>query len=427
MIRKEMIAMLLAGRKEGGLGILTDRVSKAALPFGGKYRIIDFPLSNCIHSGIDTAGIITRYRPVRLNAHIGIGASWDMDKSYGGVTVLPTYEECSGGEAIGTVQAVYRNYEYMLQYHPDYVLISPADCLYKMDYEVMLDFLKAMDADVAICAIPAKEGEEAEGLIYTDAYGYILPPGAGIPSDGRKYVSTEIYIFRWTALKEMLLALGEDPTCEFATDMLPFCMRNGSRLCAYEFTGYFERLDSPAAYWKANLELLIGEVEMGLNLNERFWKIYTNAEQSAPVFFTDTSAVSGSIIGEGADIKGQVTDSVIGAGATVEAGAVIRNSVVMPEAYIGSGAVVDMAIICEGAGIGDHAVIGTGEFAQSALDPDIYNSDLTIIGENAVVPPHVKIGRNAVVSGVTDESDYPGGELASGCAIAPDQKEGDKA
>lgn len=425
MIRKEMIAMLLAGGKSSRLGVLTDGVSKSALPFGGKYRIIDFPLSNCIHSGIDTAGIITGYRPVRLSAHIGIGVSWDMDKSYGGVTVLPTFAENSVGETIGDVQALYRNYEYMLQYHPDYVLISPADCLYKMDYEVMLDFLKAMNGDVAVCAIPAKE--ETEEAFYTDAYGYILPSDGNIPADGRKYISNGIYIFRWTVLKEVLLTFRENTECELLRDVIPYCLKNGGKLCAYEFTGYFDHLDTPAAYWKANLELLYGEKDVGLNLGEHFWKIYTNGMQNAPVYFSDTSDVSGSIIGEGADIRGRVTDSVIGAGVTVETGAVVQNSVIMPEAYIGTGAVIDMAVICEGAGIGDHVVVGNGEFAPSRLDPDIYNSELTIIGENAVVPPNVKIGRNAVVSGVTDESDYPDGELISGSAIIPDWKEGDNA
>ena len=389
MIRKEMIAMLLAGGRNNRLGILTDGVAKSAIPFGGKYRIIDFPLSNCIHSGIDTVGVVTKYRPVRLNKHIGIGVSWDLDKNYGGVTVLPTFHEESGNAVIGSAEAVYRNFEYMQQYHPEYVL---------------LDFLKAMQADVAVCALPVKEGDKAG--FAADLYGYIYSPDEEVPADSRQYKSAGIYIFQWTVLKEALLALKDDPLADFEEDVLPYCMKNGKKLCAYEFTGYYEKLSSPAAYWKANLELLYEDRGMG---------------------FSDTSAVSDSIIGEGADIHGRVINSVIGAGVTVGPGTVIQDSVVMQEAYIGSGVLIDRAIICEGAGIGDDTVIGFGEFAPSKLDPNTYNSELVIIGENAVIPPNVKIGRNTVITGVTDDDDYPEGELASGSAIIPDWKEGDNA
>ena len=425
MIRKEMIAMLLAGGRNNRLGILTDGVAKSAIPFGGKYRIIDFPLSNCIHSGIDTVGVVTKYRPVRLNKHIGIGVSWDLDKNYGGVTVLPTFHEELGNAVIGSAEAVYRNFEYMQQYHPEYVLIAPGDHLCKMDYEIMLDFLKAMQADVAVCALPVKEGEKAG--FAADLYGYIYSPDEEIPADSRQYKSAGIYIFQWTVLKEALLALKDDPMADFEDDVLPYCMKNGKKLCAYEFTGYYEKLSSPAAYWKANLELLYEDRGIGLNLNEHFWKIYTNSEQNSPVYFSDTAAVSDSIIGEGADIQGRVINSVIGAGVTVGPGTVIQDSVVMQEAYIGSGVLIDRAIICEGAGIGDDTVIGFGEFAPSKLDPNTYNSELVIIGENAVIPPDVKIGRNTVISGVTNDDDYPEGELASGSAIIPDWKEGDNA
>ena len=424
MIRKEMIAMLLAGGRNSRLGILTDGVAKSAIPFGGKYRIIDFPLSNCINSGIDTVGVVTRYRPVRLNAHIGIGVPWDLDKSYGGVSVLPTFDEGSG-DAIGSAEAVYRNFEYMLQYHPEYVLIAPGDTLCKMDYEIMLDFLKAMQADAAVCALPTREGEKED--FSADLYGYICAPDEDIPADSRQYRSAGIYIFRWTVLKEALLALKDNPQSDFENDVLPYCMKNGMKLCAYEFTGYYEKLSSPAAYWRANLELLCEDRGIGLNLNEHFWKIYTNGEQNAPVYFSDTAAACDSIIGEKAEIHGRVINSVIGAAVTVEAGAIIQNSVIMQEAYIGSGVLIDRAIVCEGAGIGENTVIGTGEFAPSKLDPKIYNSDLVIIGENAVIPPDVRIGRNTVITGVTVDDDYPEGELASGCAIIPGWKEGDNA
>ena len=428
MIRKEMIAMLLAGGHNSRLGILTDGVAKSAIPFGGKYRIIDFPLSNCINSGIDTVGVVTKYRPVRLNAHIGIGVSWDLDKNYGGVSVLPTFDEEAEDGAIGSAEAIYRNYEYMLQYHPEFVLIAPGDHLCKMDYEIMLDYLKAMQADVAVCALPLREDTEGEqGQFFADIYGYVLSPDEDIPSDSRHYRSAGIYIFRWTVLKEALLALKSNPLCEFEADVLPYCMKNGYKLCAYEYSGYYEKISSPAAYWKANLELLFDERSMGLNLNEHFWKIYTNREENAPVYFSKTASVSDSIIGEGADIQGRVINSVIGAGVTVEPGAVIRDSVVMQEAYIGSGVLIDRAIICEGAGIGENTVVGTGEFAPNKLDPNVYNSDLAIIGENAVIPSDVRIGRNTVISGVTDGDDYPGGELPSGYVIIPDWKEGDNA
>ena len=417
MIKKEMIAMLLAGGQGSRLGVLTESVAKPAVSFGGKYRIIDFPLSNCINSGIDTVGVLTQYQPLRLNTHIGIGIPWDLDRNVGGVTVLPPYEKSSNSDwYTGTANAIFQNLAYMETYNPDYVLILSGDHIYKMDYEVMLDFHKANKADVTIACMPVPIEEASRfGVMITDGSGKITEFEEKPVHPRSNLASMGIYIFSWPVLKESLLALKDQPNCDFGKHILPYCRDNGKRLFAYEFNGYWKDVGTLGSYWEANMELI--DIIPEFNLYEEFWKIYTKGDIIRPQYISADAVIERSIISEGAEIYGEVHNSVIGAGVTIKEGTVVRDSIIMKETVIGSGCTIDRSIIAENVTVGDSVVLGVGEEAPNVLKPAVYGFGLVTVGENAVIPSNVKIGKNTAISGVTTEEDYPNGELASGGAI----------
>ncbi len=423
MIKKEMIAMLLAGGQGSRLGVLTEKVAKPAVAFGGKYRIIDFPLSNCINSGIDTVGVLTQYQPLRLNTHIGIGIPWDLDRNVGGVTVLPPYEKSTSSEWYsGTANAIYQNMAYMETYNPDYVLILSGDHIYKMDYEVMLDYHKANNADVTIACMPVPIEEESRfGVMITDGNGKITDFEEKPEHPRSNLASMGIYIFSWPALKESLQALKDQQGCDFGKHILPYCKDNGKRLFAYEFNGYWKDVGTLGSYWEANMELI--DIIPEFNLYEEFWKIYTKADIIRPQYIAAEATVERSIIGEGAEIYGEVHNSVIGADVKIEKGAVIRDSIIMRHSQIGEGTTIDKAIIAENVKVGANVVMGVGEEAPNVLKPKIYSFGLVTVGENAVIPDNVKIGKNVCISGVTTAEDYPNGELPSGGAIV--EKDGE--
>ena len=258
MIKKEMIAMLLAGGQGSRLGVLTEKVAKPAVAFGGKYRIIDFPLSNCINSGIDTVGVLTQYQPLRLNTHIGIGVPWDLDRTEGGVTVLPPYEKSTNSEwYTGTANAIFQNMAYMEQYNPDYVLILSGDHIYKMDYEVMLDFHKANKADVTIACMPVPIEEASRfGIMVTDETFRVTEFEEKPEHPSSNLASMGIYIFSWPVLKEALYALKDQQSCDFGKHILPYCKDKGQRLFAYEYNGYWKDVGTLGSYWEANMELI---------------------------------------------------------------------------------------------------------------------------------------------------------------------------
>lgn len=417
MIKKEMIAMLLAGGQGSRLGVLTESVAKPAVAFGGKYRIIDFPLSNCINSGIDTVGVLTQYQPLRLNTHIGIGIPWDLDRNVGGVTVLPPYEKSSNSDwYTGTANAIYQNLAYMETYNPDYVLILSGDHIYKMDYEVMLDFHKANKADVTIACMPVPIEEASRfGIMITDGNGKITEFEEKPEHPRSNLASMGIYIFSWPALKESLVALKDQPNCDFGKHILPYCRDNGKRLFAYEFNGYWKDVGTLGSYWEANMELI--DIIPEFNLYEEFWKIYTKGDIIRPQYIASEATIERSIISEGAEIYGEVHNSVIGAGVIVKAGSVVRDSIIMKETVIGAGCSIDKAIIAENVTVGDNVVMGVGEEAPNVLKPAVYGFGLVTIAENSVIPSNVKIGKNTAISGETEAEDYPGGELVSGGAI----------
>ncbi len=414
MIKKEMIAMLLAGGQGSRLGVLTSKVAKPAVAFGGKYRIIDFPLSNCINSGIDTVGVLTQYQPLRLNTHIGIGIPWDLDRNVGGVTVLPPYEKSTSSEwYTGTANAIYQNMNYMEMYNPDYVLILSGDHIYKMDYEVMLDFHKENHADVTIATMPVPLEEASRfGIVITDEENRIQEFEEKPAQPRSNLASMGIYIFSWPVLKEALKALSEQPACDFGKHIIPYCHEKKQRLFAYEYNGYWKDVGTLGSYWEANMELI--DIIPEFNLYEEYWKIYTNSGILPPHYISDQSAVEKSIIGNGCDIYGEVRSSVISSGVTIGKGSVVRDSIIMKDAVIGDHCVIDKAIIAENVQIGDNVTLGTGSDTPNKMRPDIYGFGLVTIGEDSVIPSDVQIGKNTAISGVTSKEDYINGELASG-------------
>ena len=417
MIKKEMIAMLLAGGQGSRLGVLTSKVAKPAVAFGGKYRIIDFPLSNCINSGIDTVGVLTQYQPLRLNTHIGIGIPWDLDRNVGGVSVLPPYEKSTNSEwYTGTANAIYQNLEYMEQYNPDYVLILSGDHIYKMDYKIMLDYHKANNADITIAAMPVPI-EEAKrfGIVVTDDDNRITEFEEKPENPKSNLASMGIYIFSWKVLKNALIALKDQNECDFGKHVIPYCFENNKRLFAYEYNGYWKDVGTLNSYWEANMELI--DIIPVFNLYEEFWKIYTRTDAIPPQYISSDAFIEKSIIGDGSEIYGKVYNSVIGSGVVIEEGAVVRDSIIMQDTVIGKNTSVEKAIIAEEVVIGDNVEIGVGEEAENVLKPKIYNSGLVTIGECTVIPDGVKIGKNTAVSGETKPEDYPNGELVGGGVI----------
>ena len=414
MIKKEMIAMLLAGGQGSRLGVLTTKVAKPAVAFGGKYRIIDFPLSNCINSGVDTVGVLTQYQPLRLNTHIGIGIPWDLDRNIGGVTVLPPYEKSSNSEwYTGTANAIYQNLEYMESYNPEYVLILSGDHIYKMDYEVMLDFHKANNAEVTIAVMPVPIEEASRfGIMIADENHRITEFEEKPEHPRSNLASMGIYIFNWKTLKEALIAMADQPALDFGKHVIPYCHEKGAPLYAYEFTGYWKDVGTLSSYWEANMELI--DIVPEFNLYEEYWKIYTKSEIQPPDYIAGDSVVERSIIGEGSDIYGEVYNSVIGCGVTIGKGTVIRDSIIMNQTQIGEGCEINKAIIAENVVVGNQVRLGVGEETENDTAPHIYNHGLVTIGEKSVIPDGISVGKNSVISGVTAAADYEDSQLASG-------------
>lgn len=417
MIRKEMIAMLLAGGQGSRLGVLTSEVAKPAVAFGGKYRIIDFPLSNCVNSGIDTVGVLTQYQPLRLNAHIGIGIPWDLDRNHGGVTVLPPYEKSDNSEwYTGTANAIYQNLNYIESYHPEYVLILSGDHIYKMNYEVMLDFHKENNADVTIAAMPVPWEEASRfGLVITDENKQIQEFEEKPANPRSNLASMGIYIFTWSVLKEALITMSEQSNCDFGKHIIPYCRENGRRLFAYEYNGYWKDVGTLGSYWEANMELI--DLIPEFNLYEEYWKIYTKTEVIEPQYISPEAVTERCIIGEGCEINGQIYGSVIGPGVIVGKNSVIRDSIIMEGTVIGDNVTITKSIIAENVTIGNNVELGIGDEVENKLNSSVYAFGLVTIGENSVIPSGVKIGKNTAVSGETAAEDYPNGILASGESI----------
>ena len=415
--KKEMIAMLLAGGQGSRLGILTANIAKPAVPFGGKYRIIDFPLSNCVNSGIDTVGIVTQYQPYRLHSHIGIGIPWDLDRTNGGISVLPPYEKTGNTQwYTGTANAIFQNMRYIDSYSPDYVLILSGDHIYKMDYEAMLDFHKESGAQVTIASMPVSWEEASRfGIILTDEDRRITGFEEKPEHPRNNLASMGIYIFDWPLLKEALIERQYQPHCDFGKHIIPYLQERGAAMFAYEFQGYWKDVGTLYSYWKANMELI--DLIPEFNLYEEYWKIYTNPKRIEPLYISAEASVERSLIGASTGVYGTVSGSIIGANVHIGKNTVIRDSIVMRDTVIEDNVTLEKCIVAEGCHIGKNTRIGMGDEQPSIINPEIYNNGLVTIGDQSVIPADVLIGKNCVILGATTFRDYPNGVLPSGGAI----------
>ena len=415
MRKKEMIAMLLAGGQGSRLGVLTRKVAKPAVAYGGRYRIIDFPLSNCINSGVDTVGVLTQYQPLRLNQHIGIGIPWDLDKKNGGVTILaPHVKTGDSGEWFnGTANAIYQNIDFIDSNNPEYVLILSGDHIYKMNYDKMLAFHKERQADatIAVIEVPLKEASRF-GIMNTDDEGRIVEFEEKPENPKSNLASMGIYIFNWKTLKEALIAMADQPALDFGKHIIPYCHERQLPLYAYEFHGYWKDVGTLNSYWEANMELI--DIVPEFNLYEEYWKIYTKSEILPPQYLSKDSVVERSIIGEGSNIYGQVYNSVIGCGVTIGEDTVVKDSIIMNNSVIKKNCELNKAIIAEQTVIGDNVKLGVGEEAENDTAPHIYNHGIVTVGEKSVVPDGITVGKNSVIFGVTTADDYENSSLASG-------------
>ena len=415
MRKKEMIALLLAGGQGSRLGILTETKAKPALSFGGKYKIIDFTMSNCINSGVDTVGVLTQYLPLQLNRHIGIGIHWDLDRRSGGVTILAPHVKGDEGHWFsGTADAVYQNIGYINQYNPDYVLVLGTDHIYKMDYNKMLNFHKKNKADATI-AVQEVSLEEASrmGIMNADENDRIYEFEEKPAEPKSNLASMGIYIFNWPVLKEALEAsrlIHQDS--DFGKHIIPMLLENSKRLFAHRFNEYWKDVGTIESYWLANMDLI--QTVPDFNLYEDFWKIYTDSDHQPPLYTGPNSEVRTSILSEGCEVLGRVYNSVIGPDVIIEEGAIVQSSIVMGRSVIKRGAFLERCIVDDSCVIGEDAVIGAGENTPNLDKPSVYDTGITVLGESTVVPPGVRIGKNCVLYGITVPEDYADGQLFSG-------------
>ena len=359
MFKKKCVAMLLAGGKGSRLSSLTKNLAKPAVPFGGKYRIIDFALSNCTNSGIDTVGVLTQYQPLVLNSYIGIGSAWDLDRKNGGVTVLPPYSESSGVRwYTGTASAIYQNMNYLRQYDPEYVLILSGDHIYKMDYADMLDYHVKQDADVSISVIEVPWEEASRfGIMNTNEKMEVTAFDEKPANPKNNLASMGIYIFKWSILKEYLEMDDRNPESshDFGKDVIPLLLEENKRLMAYPYKGYWKDVGTVKSLWEANMDLLDETCE--LNLFDYDWRIYSVNPNQQPQYIAPNAEVTESLINEGCVIEGKVDHSVVFQGVSVGENSVVQHSVVMPEAKIGNNVYIERAIIPAGMVIPDGAII----------------------------------------------------------------------
>ncbi|WML59363.1 glucose-1-phosphate adenylyltransferase [Neobacillus sp. PS2-9] len=347
MAKKKCVAMLLAGGKGSRLNSLTKDLAKPAVPFGGKYRIIDFTLSNCANSGIDTVGVLTQYQPLLLNSYIGIGSAWDLDRKDGGVTVLPPYSESSEVKwYTGTASAIYQNLNYLKQYQPEYVLILSGDHIYKMNYESMLDYHIQKRADVTISLIEVPWVEASRfGIMNTTEDMRIVEFEEKPANPKNNLASMGVYIFSWNVLKEFLEMDERNPDSshDFGKDVIPMLLEENKKLFAYPFKGYWKDVGTVQSLWEANMDLL-GE-DCDLDLFDHDWRIYSVNPNQPPQYISPNAVVKESLINEGCTIEGEIEQSVLFQGVTVGSGSIIKESVIMPDATIGNNCLIEKAIV----------------------------------------------------------------------------------
>ena len=389
---KEIVAMLLAGGQGSRLYALTQNLAKPAVPFGGKYRIIDFPLSNCVNSGIDTVGILTQYQPVVLNEYIGNGQPWDLDRLYGGVHVLPPYQKATGSDWFkGTANAIYQHISFIDRYDPEYVIILSGDQICKQDYRQFLDFHKEKNADfsVAVMEVPWEEASRF-GLMVTDENAQITEFQEKPKNPKSNLASMGNYIFKWSILRKYLIEDELDPNSDndFGKNIIPNLLKDGCKMFAHRFDGYWKDVGTIPSLWEANMEVLDPE-HSGINLFDNNWKIYSRNSGMTAHKISGTAVVENSMITDGCRVDGTVKHSILFAGVKVEAGAVVEDAVVMGNAVIKAGAQVKHCIVAEDAVIGENAIVGAM--------PEGEAKGVATIGPGVKVGANAKIGPNAMV------------------------------
>lgn len=405
MRKTECVAMLLAGGQGSRLGVLTHKVAKPAVPYGGKYRIIDFPLSNCINSGIDTVGVLTQYQPLELNDYVGAGKPWDLDRMNGGVHILPPYQKSKGGDWYkGTANAIYQNIPFIERYNPEYVLVLSGDHIYKMDYAKMIAQHKKTGADctIAVLEVPMEEASRF-GIMNCREDGSIYEFEEKPKNPKSNLASMGIYVFSWNKLKYYLEQdeQTKGSANDFGKNIIPNMLDDKQKMVVYHFADYWKDVGTIDSLWEANLDLLNPKVK--LDLSEDSWRIFSRSPAAPPQYIADTATVQNSLITEGCSVYGEVDFSVLFANVTIEEGAEVKDSVVMPGARICSGASVQYAIVGEGAVIESGAKVGERPEKMADLSQwgvAVVGPGLTV-GENAVVEPKAML-----------EKDIAGGEKA---------------
>ena len=394
--KNECIAMLLAGGQGSRLGVLTKNIAKPAVPYGGKYRIIDFPLSNCVNSGIYTVGVLTQYQPLELNDYIGNGGPWDLDRANGGVHILSPYQQIEGTEWYkGTANAIYQNIQFIDRYNPEYVAVLSGDHIYKMDYAKMLQFHKQKDAacTIAMLEVPWEEASRF-GLMFVDDDGRITAFEEKPKNPKSNKASMGVYMFTWEKLRKYLIDDEADPDSsnDFGKNVIPAMHEAGERLFAYGFDGYWKDVGTIDSLWEANLDLL--NPKANIDLSDNSWKIYGRGAVTAPQYVSDKAEIENSLAAEGCEIEGKVDYSVLFSNVTVEEGAFVDYSIVMPGAVIKKGAVVQYAMVAENAVIEEGAVVGENPEKCENLE----NWGVSVVGAGVTVGKNAKVKAQSMIS-----------------------------
>lgn len=400
IVKKEWIAMLLAGGQGSRLYALTRDIAKPAVPFGGKYRIIDFPLSNCVNSGIDTVGVLTQYQPLQLNEYLGNGQPWDLDRIHGGVYVLPPYQKIANSDwYTGTANAIYQNINFINRYAPEYVVILSGDHIYKMDYSKMLEFHKEKQADctIAVMEVPWEEASRF-GIMACDENKKIYEFAEKPKEPKSNLASMGIYIFTWSKLKKYLEEDEANPESEndFGKNVIPAMLQNGERMYAYAFQGYWKDVGTIDSLWEANMDLL--DPNVPLDLYDDAWKIYARNPVMPPQYVAEGAVTQNSMISEGCIVEGDVDFSILFAGVTVEKGAVVHDSIIMPGSVIKAGAVVEYSIVAENVVVGENAQVGD----RPENIEDKANWGVTVIAKGIHIGKNAKVPAKAMI-----EKDVP--------------------
>ena len=395
MKSKKCVAMLLAGGQGSRLGVLTSKIAKPAVPYGGKYRIIDFPLSNCANSGIDTVGILTQYKPLELNNYIGSGKPWDLDRISGGVHILPPYQTQAGGDWYkGTANAIYQNIEFIERYNPEYVLILSGDHIYKMDYSEMINAHTESGADCTIAVLEVSLEEATRfGIMNANPDGTIYEFEEKPPKPKSNLASMGIYVFNWDKLRKYLIEDEADPTSsnDFGKNIIPTMLNAGEKLMVYRFNDYWKDVGTVDSLWDANLDLLNPKID--LNLSDSNWRIYSRTNSMPPQYISAKAKVENSLITDGCEIYGNLDYSILFENVTVEEGATVEYSLIMPGAVIKKGAKVKYSIIAENVVVDENADIG-GDPAVVGTE----NWGITVVGDNLTIGKNAKISANKMIT-----------------------------